>query len=224
MSLYSFYDARPRSPLCAKELDISANGIQALQVVITRLTSLRCGRQPLTDLASLSRAPHIEKLFIFETPITSLRHFPCLTNLKQLDLDNCKLEDFAGIPMVPLLEQLLARSNHLTSFKGLAALPQLRRIMVMCNRIKTLEHLPALPSLEWLIIGSNPTLTDVSPLTRLSRLSYLSLDGNANVKLEPLCAMPQLARLSLNGVFTAHRTEAEKWRARLTQVRDLSLS
>ncbi len=132
----------------------------------------------LTDLSPLSALLDLEILDITLAPnLANFRPLLALRHLRELRLQSC-----AGIGDLP----------------PLADLPALRHLDLM-NSPEHFKKLPELPQLRSLSLSHSRTLTDISPVARLTGLERLDLSTCEALRdLTPLASLSRLRQLDLS--------------------------
>jgi Leucine-rich repeat (LRR) protein len=102
-----------------------------------KLTTLRLGKNQLTDVKSLEK----------------------LTQLRILLLDRNQLTDVNGLEKLTKLTGLNLANNQLTDVKGLEKLTQLKALSLVNNQLTDVKGLEKLTRLTDLRLGNNPDLT-----------------------------------------------------------------
>ena len=177
------------------------------------LTSLRVGSTPvIRSLGGLEHATNLQELSFGHSVERDLTPLAGLADLHRVDLEgrNVALETLLSLSSLTRLR--IAYDANLTDMTIVSQLTSLERLDFAFNR--NLRDLTGLENLENLtrltIVGSysasdyeaeNLTaanaLSDISPLSGLENLEYLSLDYNGISDVSPLSALANLERLYL---------------------------
>lgn len=127
----------------------------------------------------------LENVAILSKVLTSLDGFQYLTDLKTLDLSDCK---------------------HIKDLTPLAKLSQLTHLKLAgCRRVASLAPLAKLSQLTHLDLAECEQVTSLVPLAKLSRLTHLNLTNCSRIKnLAPLAKLTNLIYLDLTECGNAY--------------------
>ena len=120
------------------------------------------------------------------------------TKLKELYLNDNRIDDVTPLGNLPLLSVLELSDNALTNITALSANQNLRKLSVANNQITTLAGVETLLGMTELRAHNNK-ITTCSPVTNLVELTALYLGGNEIADVEPLSGLTALKVLYLNG-------------------------
>ena len=249
-------DISPLSELTnLRKLDLPDNQISDLSP-LTDLISLRdinLINNPLSDLRPLSNLTNLEVLDISYgkvsdvSPLAGLENLPVLimpralravvreelglSNVVPLTKDNIKqltrlhaiekgIVNVQGLEFAVNLTELDLAGNPIEDINPLQKLINLTRLGLGATNLSDsdLSLLSALTSLRYLTLWDNQ-ISDLSPLSALTSLISLGLGGNQISDLSPLLALTSLISLDLGGNQISDLSPL----ATLTGLRDLSL-
>jgi len=186
------------------------------------LRTLMMGGTSAPDLRFLKRIPYLETVMLDEWDPGASGPLPdSLPHLKALFLFDPEAQDLAGLGLQPNLEVLMVSCDHSDppEVSALRRLPSLQRVRFPYCPVEDLSPLDGLHRLRWLglppgvtqeqlehVVDTHPKLevlelmgstevTDLSPLTRLTKLRGLMIGTNAPV--EPLLRMDHLDYLAV---------------------------
>ena len=151
-------------------------------------------------LETLQTLPSLTQLFItHDADLTDMTVVSQLTSLQRLDLDfNPDLRDLSGVEN---LEDL----RHLSLVGSFRASHHEAENLTAANALSDISSLSGLENLEYLSLDYNG-ISDVSPLSALANLQELYLRFNNVSDVSPLSGLTGLTKLALNGnpVENAH--------------------
>lgn len=154
------------------------------------------GSMNLQDLAYL---PYLEALTIQDQTLDSISFLSALTNLKELNLIDCRFSsnDFEFIAGLPMLERLTLSDCGLSTIAGLENAQNLTHLDLSSNTIRNLTPLSTLTSLKSLNLGHN-ALTSLEALSGLTALEELDVCYNVLTSLSPIVNCAKLTTLQAN--------------------------
>ncbi|GAB3815739.1 hypothetical protein GCM10028820_13820 [Tessaracoccus terricola] len=151
-----------------------------------------CVAEAMVSYGSLDAIP---ALWCDSRGIKTLRGFPAMPRLTDLDLADNALTSLSGLPTLPRLESLSVNDNGLTTLTGMPSLPALTWLDASANSLTSLTGLAAAPRLEALDAWRN-RLAGVLDLSTLPRgVKELNLSRNALTRVAG--SLPGLDRLLL---------------------------
>ncbi|TEW48491.1 leucine-rich repeat domain-containing protein [Psychromonas algicola] len=141
--------------------------------------------------------------------LSGIEHF---AQLKNLNLSSSKVNNLKPLANLKYLETLNANKLKLKKGKdkldGLANLTSLKRLSLANDSIWYIDALAKLTNLEYLNLGFAKTnkyaphvennISDLSPLTNLTKLKELKLNGNKITDVSALKGLTELQNLDLN--------------------------
>ena len=119
------------------------------------------------------------------------------TKVKYLDLANNKLsdEDLSVIKEIKTLESLDLHDNNISNISDLSGLTKLIKLELANNKIENISALEDLVNIEELDLSNDwekttnknvNKISDISVLSKLTKLKYIKLDGNAISDITPI--------------------------------------
>ena len=131
-------------------------------------------------------------------------------NLAASIRENLGLMSGATITQLDMLELtvFIAERKEITDLTGLQHATNLEylRTSGYGNKISDLTPLTGLTQLKFLLLGSNPTLTNIGPLAELTQLDRLIIYNSKISDITPLAGLTRLTDLSLSGTQIADIT------------------
>lgn len=198
------------------ELDLSENSITDLSplAALKNLTSLRLSRNNLTDaidfrpLLALTKLTHLS---LDRNNITdrTLETIAELTTLESLDISSNRITDVSVLATLPHLYNLDIKYNSITDFSASNLFEDLATPRLTIEQPADLERLATLTNLTKLeliidyAVKDEPWL-DLTPLSRLTRLTWLNLYGCGIKDLTPLQTLTNLTYLRIGGSYLAN--------------------
>ena len=162
------------------------------------------GIQPL-DISLLAGLTNLEDLNLRLTNSTDISMLSRLTKLTRLNIDHNSIMDISPLANLTELTFLEMQCNPIKDFSVLAYLTKLETLDLQGTGIRKVGVLQGLTNLEQLYLGkiatclSEEDIPDISALSGLSNLSYLSIE-DANVgDISALAGMTKLVSLNLRG-------------------------
>jgi internalin A len=173
---------------------------------LINLKELDLSYTDILEIRSLSGMKRLTSLFLASVREHADGDFSPLSELTQLTTLDLSRNDFDEIPtFLPQLKNLIdldLSHNELTDISRVAGLTQLTRLDLSENtELEVTDSLSSLVNL--LVLGLSYTAADFSPLSKLTKLTELSLrgieelDDEAAADLEPLFGLPNLVGLDL---------------------------
>ena len=182
-----------------ESLNVRNGGVRDLSglEVLTGLTELDLGFNPLADPRQLASLPALESLNL-DGSILDLGPLASLQGLRQLSVRHNLLDDLQPLAALTGLTELDIGDNRVEDLRPLGGLAGLTGLRADRNGIADLWPLASLAGLEALDLRAN-RVRDLQPLAGMERLRMLRLDGNGLVELHPLAGLLGLADLGLAG-------------------------
>jgi hypothetical protein len=146
---------------------------------------------------------------VFTSDVTNLDSLYQLTNVTNLTIaGNSKLKDIDGLSHITQVNILLLQSNdELTNISGLSSLATANQIVITGKKLASLHGLEQLRSVGTLDISFCPLLTDLAPLSGLTRtrggLSITHNNGLTSLSgLNNITSVDGNMRIEANAVLT----------------------
>jgi len=201
---------KPTGPITVGEAR-AIQGIEIVDYIITNLSGLQHftgleylrisgaygGGKTALDLAPLSALTNLTQLQLDECGIVDLGPLVTLENLSILYMYGNFIEDIAPLADLANLAVLYAYNNSIEDLSPLAALTGLQILNLYGNSIEDVTPLQSLIQLQTLYLDNN-LIADVTPLAGLSALKTLYLGINNITDISPLSYLPSLQTLGLN--------------------------
>lgn len=141
----------------------------------------------ITDLSPISGLTDLVEIDMRSVKVKNLQDLKNLTNLKTLVAFSCGIEDLSGIENLKSLEYLELEYNPFTNIDKLSELTNLRYLDISKNG-----------KFNYLTGQELPTVSTLSPLTKLVNLENLAFTSNKVSDLKPLEGMTKLKSLFAN--------------------------
>ena len=158
------------------------------------------GAESYDDLQSLA---FLKTLVIERGPYADMSSISALENLTELTITNTSVSAsaFEGIASLPLLEKLTISDCSLSTLAPLEQAQNLTYLDVSNNVVSNLAPLSGLTKLTEVYLQDN-AIGDISPLASLSSLEKLDVSGNTLTSLSPLAEVTGLTWLKAdaNGI------------------------
>ena len=187
-----------------KWLGLAGNEVDDLEPLseLAQLRTLDIRANAVVDLAPLSALPSLENLTLSDNPVTDLSPLSGLENCRHLFVDRTGVSyrDVQNLPYFGSLQSLGLGGLGVEDVSALAALP-LRSLNLDGNVVTDLSPLSGLSGLTFLSMADT-RLTDIGQLADLVNLVVLNLGGNRFADVSALAAMTELRTLHLqdNGI------------------------
>lgn len=166
---------------------------------VTKETSSVTGQ--IKSLEDLTAIPNLTSVIIHgENGIGDFGSLKSLTNVKELDLSNCRISSDAmtSISSMTWLESLVLDTNGISDISPLAKLIKLKSLSISDNNVKDVSSLSGLTSLTEINLSKN-FIQDVSALSAMSKLKTADLSDNLITSVSALSELAQLKSLDLSG-------------------------
>lgn len=140
-----------------------------------------------------------------ESSIASYEPLRRLTQLQNLSLDNCQLDDdkFAQIASIIWLTSLSVQNNRLTTIAPVTSMLSMANLDASGNQIKTMPNLARLTALKRLDLSGN-ALVSLAWITNHKTISSLDLSNNLIADLTPLSTCTTITELNVaSNLFTS---------------------
>ncbi len=208
-----------------KHLDLEDCNIASVAplATATQLESLNLGYNKITDIGPLTSLTELRQYWMsYNDEVTDVSPLTNMTKLTEVSIRANHATNWALLPgALPELKRLDLEDCNISNAAPLAAATQLDRLNVGFNRITDITPLSGLTDLKWFYMSYNEEVTDISPVTNMTKLTDLSIRHNAatnwglipsslqdlvNLDLEacnisdlsPLTAAPQIVTLNLS--------------------------
>ena len=182
LDLTQVNNLEPLSLISLEKLSISGTPIQELSPLLGRVSlhSLKVeslgGLYPvIQDWPLIRKLSSLEELSLYGSLISDVEFLDCLLSIKRLDLGDTKVNNLSPISGLEQLEALYIGRTNVSNLTPLAHLEKLRSLDISSIEPDDYSVLVCLPIEKlWLNLSS---LDDISWLSELSTLQYLSLAG-----------------------------------------------
>ena len=183
-----------------EEIDLQHNAVTSLEALsaLPKLTKLDVSYNSVTNLASLANCGSLTWLNAGHNSIASLEGMDAFTGLTYLDLSHNLLEDVEILKNCTTLTELNISNNNIEYIEPLGALSKLEVFNFSHNRVVRFPVWPDGSPMRT-IDGSHNKLTAVTRLENLMELTYLFVDYNEIVILDPVAACYRLVQVNAYG-------------------------
>jgi Leucine-rich repeat (LRR) protein len=178
-------------------LVLQNNLIQDIKALsgLKRLTGLNLLANRVSDLEALRNLRLLESLELSGNPVKSLRVLEDLPNLRELTLSSEQMPQFAECKSLPAVRTLYVGID--SPVKNFAAWPDMPALKVLhVWGATSLDGIERFSSLQTLRMTAGK-FSDLSPVTRLKRLTHCELSTSKPLDTEPLAQLFALRRVFL---------------------------
>ena len=192
-------------------LDLQDNQISNVSPLsgLTKLNWLHLNNNQISDISALSGMTKLNRLFLNENRISNVAPLSGLTILTELYLDNNQISDISPLAGLTQLTWLYLHYNRISDISALSAMTQLTNLYLFDNRISDISALSEMIEMRELALHNNSQfddnegfvggIVDVSPLSGLTKLTYLQLGSNQISNISALSGLINLQTLTLYG-------------------------
>lgn len=183
-----------------EELYLQHNAITGLDALtaLSNLAKLDISYNSVTNLAPLSACTSLSWLNAGHNSISELKGMDTFTSLAYLDLSYNKLEDVVILKNCTSLTELNISNNNIEYIEPLGALGKLEVFNFSHNRVVRFPVWPDDSPMR-IIDGSHNKLTAVARLHNLMELTYLYVDYNEILDLDPIAVCYRLVMVNAYG-------------------------
>ena len=151
------------------------------------------------ELGGQSFAADSEQVDASGLGVTDLAGLENFTSILVLNLNDNEGIDISNVGAAPTLQSLELSRCGLTDISALANAAGLTTLSLMQNDITDVSPLRHLANLTELHLSLNENLEDITPLSMLSNLKTISLNGTAVTDLSALAGLTSLETLDIEG-------------------------
>ena len=187
------------------------------------LTSLNLNNNEIASLSPISSLKNLKVLSINNNKLKNLEFINSFSNLIELNANDNKFDKIANLATLTKLQVLRLQGNSsITDTSVLKSLTNLTNLNLAYTNLSTTDNLLYLPKLkalclngtdltnysmniiskiptiEYLYLADEASLTDISPLSKLTRLYELDLSNNNIADITPLSKFSSLGYLNLS--------------------------
>ncbi|MCA9139254.1 MAG: hypothetical protein KDB00_20915 [Planctomycetales bacterium] len=166
----------------------------------TRLNSLRAGGTPIEDLSPLARLTEMETLELDATKVRDLAPLEGLTKLSYLSLGSTDVSDLRPLAKMSDLRTLLLSHTKTRDISPLKDLRKLSTLLLVGCKVGSIEPLRDMEEMEYLKIGGSQSITNLDPLSKLTKINDLEIDGVGSIDLQALGNLSQCQTLKLSNM------------------------
>ncbi len=169
------------------------------------IAELYIGQNPISDITALSEVPTLTLLDVSDTSVTDLTPLTG-SHLHSLNLFHAPIEDYSVLSGLQQLETL--KVNHLNS-DDIAECGRLGQLVTLflCDTpaLTNLAPLSGMTRLTFLDLSSNG-ITDVAGIESFTNLDYICLINNPVSDLSPLTKLSNISGLNITGLSLSDYT------------------
>jgi hypothetical protein len=151
----------------------------------------------LKDLQGLEKLVNLKELRLEEHRIERIECLENLVDLEVLNLGYNKIVEIKGLENLVNLKKLDLHDNKITEIKGLENLVNLKELNLASNKISEIKNLDKLHTLSRLYLGGNK-ISEIKNLNKLVNLEVLGLGANNFSEIPSLEDLKHLKKLSLH--------------------------
>ena len=186
---------------------------------LTKLTHLTLSNNSIEDIGILSLMAELEEVSLANNPITSIAGLSTCAKLKSLDIARCGVTSIGSLSGKTVLTTLLASNNKIADLSALSDCEALTQLVLSDNLINDISVLASLPNLTDFTANNNKItaipdfdeencalvrfsanyneIENISGLSGIASLNYVSLDYNKIKDISPLTANINLIQLDV---------------------------
>ena len=161
------------------------------------LRYLNLSTTQVSDLTPIRNLTELVTLDIARTAVADITPLRYAMKLGALNLRGTRVNDLSVLSNLEALQSLDVTGVPATDFTALTSLTQLKRLVVAHTRFSSFDILQSPELLE--LNAAKTSVTDLSPLSRLSKIESLTIDSTTFTLMTPLASLKNLKVLSLNG-------------------------
>jgi len=150
----------------------------------------------LKELQGLEKLVDLKELCLEENRIERIECLENLDNLEVLDLGHNKIKEIKGLENLTKLKKLDLHDNNITEIKGLDNLSNLKELYLSFNKISEIKNIDRLCNLSRLYLGGNK-ISEIKNLNKLVNLEVLDLGANNFSEIPNLEGLTHLKKLRL---------------------------
>lgn len=204
-----------------RSLSLNSCAISDLTLLsgMTKLTGLSLSGNTIADIGVLSLMPDLEAVSLSNNPISSIAGLSACNKLQTLDISRCSVTSLGSLSEKEDLISLQADHNQITDLSPLENCTKLEKLTVTNNLIVDISVLTKLPSLAEFVADHNKIsvipdfdegncalsrfsanyneIDDISGLSGIQSLNYVSLDYNKVKNIQPLTGNINLVQLDV---------------------------
>ncbi|MEK3912142.1 leucine-rich repeat domain-containing protein [Paenibacillus sp. FSL H7-0331] len=191
-------DLTPLDLMQIKQLKGDHKKIESLEGLqfATQLTEISLPNNQITNLIPIKNLINLQEVYFASNRITDITPISELTNLLRVSFTaNREISDLTPIKNLQHLEYADFSITNVLDLNALSNLPNLKRLELMSNNFSDLSPLANLQSLERLGIGSNKSISDLSPLNGLIHLQELWITQDKLTDISSLAGLESLKEL-----------------------------
>lgn len=171
-------------PQVKKKLGIDSDNITVADA--RKISDLDLTDAGVTDISSLQYFVGLSKLNLCNNAVSDLSALTGLQKLEDLNLEKNLVSDLSPLAGLDRLTRLDLYANDIMDITPIAGLTQLRNLDIRANKIQDISPLKDMVLMEKLYMSDNMDLYDLSPLSNMPSLHYLSVKNTSVSQINPL--------------------------------------
>jgi len=166
----------------------------------THLTNMLVGFAPLTDLKVFAGLTQLKRLDVrFAMKVTDLSPLASLKNLEHLSIWSTSVSDLSPLKNLDKLKTINARMTKITDLKPIANMKSLEGIDLLKTEVSDISPLAKVPNIKDILVCTT-NVGDLSPLYKIAeKIRYLDLCNTPFVQYQELKKFSQIKILKLWG-------------------------
>ena len=160
---------------------------------IEKLRRLEASNRNIQDLTGLQHATNLKELILNNNQISDLSPIAGLIELSKLRISDNPLSDLSPLKGLKNLIDLWIRNTQVTNLWPVAGLINLQELV--CNGAKISDLSPVAGLINLKIFSTGGSVSDLSPLVRLTKLENIYMPHGEISDLTPLAGLTSLKEL-----------------------------
>lgn len=171
-------------------LDLEDNNISDIYAIseLKKISSLYLTSNNIAHIHALINIEKLRNLYVGYNPIVDAENFNDFSNLVELNISKCEINNISFIKNLSSLQVLIANSNNIYNIPNNIFPSSLIELHLANNKLDDLTPFSNLHNLKNINFDGN-YITDLTPLNQLSNLVYVSLTGNNIKDIRPLITL-----------------------------------
>lgn len=150
----------------------------------------------LTDITPVACLTQLKELYIDDNNVVTLEPLSVCENLEIISVNNNSISNFNGLEHSLKLSEVFANGNKINSLKGLENATVLSSLSLNDNLLNDISVIPkSKDTLQILYLNDNK-ISDISLLSECTALKQLYINDNSIATLQPLLNCKDLQKIS----------------------------
>jgi len=154
------------------------------------------GNYNIQNISGIEHFTSLEKLYLYEVPLSDITPLTNLTNLETISMHNNQIVDISPLENLVNLQDLNLGHNPVSSISPLQNLTNLTSLNIDSISLSSIDELANLTNLEVLNIRQN-NITEISVVENMTQLRYLFFEYNQVTDITPIQNLNLLESVSL---------------------------